>query len=107
VRQHQPNAPAEARQDAALDRLLDAYTVPPPRPGLATRIVAAAPAAGRQAWSALWWPFGGLWQPIGGLAAAAIVGLVVGLTQPPAAAEPADELASLIWTSSDWLEPRP
>jgi hypothetical protein len=85
-------------EDQALDRLLDAYTVPPPRPGLATRIVANLPAARPP-----WWPFAALWQPLGGLAAAALLGIVVGTSLPsPPPAAAADDGAP--W-AADWAEP--
>lgn len=83
--------------DQALDRLLGTYTVPPPRPGLATRIVANAPAA-----RPLWWPFAALWQPLTGLAAAAVLGVVVGISLPATTTPAVADDAAAPWTAGDW-----
>ena len=85
-------------EDKALDRLLDTYTVPAPRPGLATRIVAGMPRP-----RPLWWPFAALWQPLGGLVAASIIGIAVGMTLPSPPPAAADEAAS--WSAPDWADP--
>ena len=87
----------QEHEDQVLDRLLDAYTVPPPRPGLATRIVANAPSP-----RPLWWPFSALWQPLSGLAAAAVLGIVVGVALPSPPPAMADD--GLAW-SAEWAEP--
>lgn len=77
---------AIAIQEAArLDTLL--AKSPAPGPSLALRAgIASIPArhgAGTSSLSRLFWPFGAIWQPAIGLAAAAIIGLVVGVGSPP------------------------
>lgn len=89
---------ATGPEETALDRLLDVYDAPEPGPGLATRIIASVPKPGPA-----WWPFGALWQPLGGLAAAALVGLVIGITLPSPSVADQDEVVP--WTVAEWSEP--
>ncbi|MEQ9639974.1 MAG: hypothetical protein RIM84_08115 [Alphaproteobacteria bacterium] len=88
----------DERVELALDRLLDAYDAPEPDPGLATRIIASMPRPGPA-----WWPFGALWQPLSGLAAAALIGIVVGVALPsPSVADPDDAAP---WNVAELSEP--
>lgn len=88
----------QERDEKALNRLLDAYVAPEPGPGLATRIIAAVPRPGPA-----WWPFRALWQPLGGLAAAAVIGVVVGVVMPAPSVADQDDAAP--WQAADWSEP--
>ena len=75
--------------DKDLNRLLDAYRVPPPSPALRERVLAAAPKPGRR-WvvDPFWWVSGA------GLAAAGVAGLVFGAAlSPPSLDEPEAVLA--------------
>lgn len=82
-----PTLAAELADARALDRLLDAVPAPLPNPALKAALK-AVPERARLRWSdrlAAFWPFGAPWRPAAGLAAAALVGIVVGLTAPDGA----------------------
>ena len=73
---------------AALDGLLGDLPEVEPSLALRTRILEAAPQPART-WSERWariaevvWPFGPSWQPVSALAAAAVLGITVGLVVP-------------------------
>ena len=85
-------ARAQARA-AALDAVLDRAPVAPPSAALAARVLAAAPRRRSPAGSPAG-PFGallarlipapGTWQPAAAMAAALVLGLIVGYAAPPA-----------------------
>ena len=79
-----PALAAEVAEAAAVDTLLDA--LPDPAPGPALRVaLKAIPERDRLGWTdrlAALWPFEAPWRPAAGLAAAAAVGLVIGLATP-------------------------
>jgi hypothetical protein len=78
-------AAREALADATrLDVMLDRHPVPPVSLALQSRI-AAIPERRHETLAGVFrsfWPFGALWRPAGGLAAAAIIGLMVGIGTP-------------------------
>lgn len=85
-----PEARAACREAAKLDGLLDELPAYRPSAVVAARILATVPAAQVRRggpltafWRSLW-PSGPIWRPAGGLAAAALLGLAVGLTVPEA-----------------------
>lgn len=67
---------------AALDMLLDLSAAPAPSPELMADILAGAAPRGLRAWLADFWPFGPAWQPASAFAAAAILGIAVGIGAP-------------------------
>lgn len=85
-----PEARAACREAAALDGLLDELRGFRPSTVLTARVLAAAPAKPAKPGSVLsavlrsLWPARPIWQPAGGLAAAALLGLAVGLSEPTA-----------------------
>jgi hypothetical protein len=82
----QSAAGANAIEEASiLDTMLGKNPAPPASMALRAR-VASIPGqhgAGASALARLFWPFGAIWQPAIGLAAAAIIGIVVGIGSPP------------------------
>jgi hypothetical protein len=86
-----PGLAEDRHEEAALDRLISTLPAPAASPALAARILAAAEnhprlrgwaTSARDAanWLAALWPFGPPWQPASAMAAAALLGLVVGAT---------------------------
>jgi len=94
-----------------MDDLLDlAPPVEEPAPALRRRVLEAAPQP-RQTWlerldqlTARLWPFSPRWQPATGLAAAAVLGIVVGTAVPEtaAASEPVDVTELAFGSEADW-----
>lgn len=78
------SAEARALRDdaAALDMLLELSAAPAPSPELMADILAGAEPRGLRAWLADFWPFGPVWQPASAFAAAAILGIVIGIGAP-------------------------
>lgn len=79
-----PLLAAEIDEAAAFDTLLDALPAPEPSPALRVALK-DIPERARFDWAdrlfALW-PFGAPWRPAAGLVAAALVGVVVGISTP-------------------------
>ncbi|GHD47116.1 hypothetical protein GCM10017083_17060 [Thalassobaculum fulvum] len=83
-----PALAAELAEAAAFDALLDALPAEAPRPALRVALN-AIPDRARLRWSdrlATLWPFGAPWGPAAGLVAAALFGVVIGVTVPDPAA---------------------
>jgi hypothetical protein len=83
-----PVLSAELADAASFDELLDALPAPAPRPALRVALN-AIPDRARLRWSdrlATLWPFGAPWGPAAGLVAAALFGVVIGVTVPDPAA---------------------
>jgi len=83
-----PVLSAELADAASFDALLDALPAPAPRPALRVALN-AIPDRARLRWSdrlATLWPFGAPWGPAAGLVAAALFGVVIGVTVPDPAA---------------------
>ncbi len=83
-----PVLAAELAEAASFDALLDALPAPAPRPALRVSLN-AIPDRVRLRWSdrlATLWPFGAPWGPAAGLVAAALFGIVIGVTVPDPAA---------------------
>lgn len=78
------SAPARARWDEAkrLDGWLDAVPAVEPTPALVARI-ASLPALHPRAARSAWWPFQSSLTPLFAWAAAAVLGVVVGISQAP------------------------
>ncbi len=72
------------RREAALDALLSQDVVTPADTAFRDRIerIPGNTTTGPGSLLRTLWPFGGLWQPAAGLAAAALFGLVTGITVP-------------------------
>jgi len=64
---------------AALDMLMDISTTPGPSPELMARVLVAREPSG---WLPVLWPFGPIWQPVSAMAAAAVLGIAIGVTAP-------------------------
>ncbi|MBW2452916.1 MAG: hypothetical protein JRI68_00300 [Deltaproteobacteria bacterium] len=94
----------------ALDDLLDAAPSEEPSAALRSRVLAAAPErpltwrARLDQFTAQLWPFTPRWQPATGLAAAALLGIVVGTAVPEtaAASEPVDVAELAFGSETDW-----
>jgi hypothetical protein len=98
---------AEARllwnEAAALDGRLDAEPPLAPSARLSAAVLASAPAT-RRPWTFTLWPFGPAWQPATGLAAAAMLGLFLGLSMPAddVMASTFPGASDLIWEADEW-----
>ena len=94
-----PEARAACREAAMLDGLLDELPAYRPSTVVTARILAAAPAGSAKPGGVLsavlrsLWPERPIWQPASGLAAAALLGLAVGLSEPTAGGGATDPLA--------------
>jgi hypothetical protein len=102
---------------AELDALLDEAPSIAPSPSLRRRVLESAPKRRRpwlervDSWTAQLWPFTPRWQPVSVLAAAAVLGVFIGVSSPDstAASEPV-EIAELAFypdvdeVSDDWSE---
>lgn len=110
-----PALAARQAEEALLDRLVDAAPAGAAGSSLKARILAAAGREARRAtakksrasrgWLAALWPFGPPWQPASALAAAALLGLVVGATLQGGYAD--DDYALLSFGLSAELDPLP
>jgi hypothetical protein len=91
-----PAALARWEEARALDRLLDALPEVEPAAALMARI-AALPARHPRPERRAWWPFHGALTPLLGWAAAAVLGVLVGVAQAPDAddVELGDESADI------------
>lgn len=110
----QPAVAARRAEEALLDRLVDAVPAHAAVPSIKARILAAAERDSRPAarklreftgWLAALWPFGPPWQPASALAAAALLGLVVGATLQGGYSD--DDYALLSFGLSAELDPLP
>ncbi len=71
---------ANLREDAAaLDMLMDLSAAPAPSPELMVQVLAAREPSG---WLSVLWPFGPAWQPATAMAAAAVLGIAIGIAAP-------------------------
>lgn len=71
---------ASLREDAAaLDMLMDQSAAPAPSPELMARVLTAREPSG---WLSVLWPFGPIWQPATAMAAAAMLGIAIGVAAP-------------------------
>jgi hypothetical protein len=79
------SAGQRARDTAvALDTMLGEAAVAPATLALQTRIAVITEQSITESsdWTRIFWPFGAIWRPAAGLAAAAVIGLVVGIGAP-------------------------
>ncbi len=79
-----PKARQAVRDAASLEAMLDQSDLPPISLALQSRI-AAIPERRRESLLGTLnslWPFGPVWRPAGGLVAAAVLGLMVGISMP-------------------------
>jgi hypothetical protein len=99
------------RREAALDARLNAEQPLPPSPDLVAAVLAAAPSAnaarvqGWRRWGPVLWPFGPPWQPAAGMAAAAMLGILVGFSEPANNIDVPSSFAGasdLIWEADEW-----
>lgn len=74
-----PEAEALREDAAAMDMLMDLSAAPAPSPELMARVLAAREPSG---WLAVLWPFGPAWQPVSAMAAAAALGIAIGVAAP-------------------------
>lgn len=81
---------------ARLDAALDGATLAQPSPELMAAVLAAAPVAPWRRLAVALWPFGPAWQPASALAAACVLGIVVGLATDGAETLDADTLGDEI-----------
>ena len=77
-----PEAATMREDAAALDMLMDLSTAPAPSPELMARVLAAREPADADGWLSFLWPFGPVWQPASAMAAAAVLGIVIGAAAP-------------------------
>ena len=74
-----PAAAAMREQAAALDMVMNLSAAPAPSPELMARILAGRE---RRGLFSLVWPFGPVWQPVSAMAAAAALGIAIGIAAP-------------------------
>lgn len=74
-----PEAAAMREDAAALDMLMEISAAPAPSPELMVRVLADNEPSG---WLSALWPFGPVWQPASAMAAAAVLGIVIGAAAP-------------------------
>jgi len=88
------------REAAAVDDLLNRSVAPSPSPEIMADILAAASPRPWRRWAVVLWPFGPLWRPFSGLAAAMVLGILIGVTSVatdlPGDAETAYEIDEMI-----------